>query len=154
MLRSFLLFISLGLLIFSAHAQEIYAQSDTLHLDFGYPIISVVDDLRFTDENDNNNIDPGESSIISFTIKNTGNYLAKGVSIRPQELNNLSGLMLPDEVKIGDIKPGEDKLIQVGIVSGENLEKGTASLIFYIHENGRYDDISIVYAVGTSTKKK
>lgn len=154
MFRNCLLICCLYFLVVSARAQEIYAQSDTLNLDFGYPILTVIDDLRFTDENDNNNIDPEESSIISFTIKNTGAYLARAVSIRPQELNNLAGLLLPEEVKIGDIKPGEDKLIQVGIVSGKELEKGTASLIFYINENGKYDDISIVYAVGTSSKKK
>ncbi|MEZ4827495.1 MAG: hypothetical protein R3C61_14625 [Bacteroidia bacterium] len=134
--------------------QEIYGTSDTLILDFGYPILTVIDDLRFTDENDNNNIDPEESSIISFTIKNTGAYMARAVAIRPKELNNLTGLRLPEEVKIGDIYPGEDKLVQVGIVSGNNLERGTASLIFYIHENGAYDDISIVYAVGTTSAKK
>lgn len=132
--------------------QEIYADSDSLHLNFGYPILTVIDDLRFIDENENDNIDPEESSIISFTIKNTGRYLAHDVTIRPQELNNLMGIMLPEEVQIGDIKPGDDRLVQVPIATSGNLEKGTASLIFYIHENGKYDDISIVYAVGTTAR--
>ena len=138
---------------FTLKAQEIYGTSDSLKMDFGYPTIELIDDIQFLDEYDNNHIDPGETISISFTIENKGKYIAKSLSIHPQEYNNIAGLEFTESVDVGDLAPGENRLIQVGIASSDDLPQGTASFIFKVHENGQYDDISVIYAVGTGKKE-
>ena len=133
-----------------AGAQVVTATSHTVELNFGFPDLQVQDNLSFIDENDNNYIDRGEACVISFTVENVGKYPAKGVTVTPEELNNIGGLRLSPKVRIGDIPPGANRTVQVGLAADETLQEGTASLIFRIYENGDYKNLSVVYAVGTA----
>lgn len=132
-------------------AQVFTGTSSEVMLDFGYPSLQVLDDLEFMDENGNDKIDPGEVIQISFTLENQGQYPAVGVEILPEELNRISGLDLPEAVRVGDLAPGERRKVRVGIAAEEELQAGSASFIFKILENGAYDNISVVYGVGTGT---
>lgn len=131
-------------------AQVIDNTSKSLRLSFGFPILQVEDDIQFQDQNDNNIIDPGEGGLISFTIKNAGKYPALKVAIYPKELSGVLGLELPEVQEVGDLMPGESKLVEVGLFAENTLQKGTANFIFEIHENGEYENISVVYALDTS----
>lgn len=129
-------------------AQTFTARTEPLKLDFGYPRLRVLDDLQFLDENENNRIDPSESSLITFSVENTTQYPARNVVIRPQELNKIAGIQFESEIAIGEIPPFESRRVQAGIIASSDIQPGTASFVFAILEDGTNQNISVVYAVG------
>jgi hypothetical protein len=136
--------------ISGAHAQQISAVSPAVLMDFGYPELLLLDDVLLEEENPNNFLDAGEAVLISFTVENHGAYPARFVTVKPQEINRIQGLVLPVSVEVGDLKPGEKRVVQVGVEATASLQKGTASFIFYLQENGEPQNISIVYALATA----
>ena len=129
--------------------QEIRGLSPSIQMDFGYPELQVLEGVEFVDENDDNILSAGEAMLISFSIKNIGEYPAVKVKIRLKELNQVPGLDLSEDVEVGGIAPGETKLVQIGISSDKSLTKGTASLVFEILENERFQNLSVPYVVNT-----
>lgn len=150
MIKSGFFFLLIAFNISLAYGQVIDNTSKSLRLSFGFPVLYAEDDIQFQDQNDNNIIDPGEGGLISFTLKNTGKYPAKNIAVYPKELSGIVGLELPEVQEIGDLKPGESKKVEIGIFAEENLQKGSANFIFEIHENGEYENISVVYTLDTS----
>ena len=150
----YILGVLLGFVMLFSHsllkAQVIEATSEAYRMNFGFPELQVLDDLQFLDENDNNIIDPGEGGIISFTVENKSKYTAYSVTIFPSELNNLTGLELPEKVELGDIDPGGKQTVQIAILARADLEEGTASLIFEIFEKGDYENLSVAYTLNTA----
>ncbi len=135
---------------FLSQGQVLEATSNQLSLDFGYPELRFKNDaIQFIDENDNGIIDPGEGTIIRLVIENLGKYPAKDVRLRPQELNQINGLELPEEIEVGDIQAGEQKVVQVGVAAADELDTGTANFIFYAKEAAEQGRVSVVYAVAT-----
>lgn len=118
-------------------------------MDFGFPKLRVINEIGFIDENDNNIIDRGEASVVSFKIENLGEYAALDVKVRPQQLTNIPGLEIPEIIDVGDIQPGEMEEAQIGIGSDDTLGEGTVNLIFYIIENGTDENISVTFAINT-----
>lgn len=150
MLKSGFFFVLFALCVSSVSAQVIDDTSKSLRLQFGFPDLQVEDDIQFQDQNDNNIIDPGEGGLVSFTIKNAGKYPAINVAVYPKELSGIIGLELPELQEVGNILPGESKLVEIGLFAEKSITKGTANFIFEIHESGEYKDISAVYALDTS----
>lgn len=133
-------------------AQSFTAESRPVDLNFGYPVLRVLDDLTYVDENENNQLEPNEAGVINFTLVNEGKYPAIGVVVTPKELNGIFGLDLPKEVLVGNIPPGGKKLVQIGLAGESNVSVGTASFIFYIRENNEDGNISVVYALNTGKR--
>ncbi len=133
-----------------ANAQTFQAVSQPINLDFGFPVLDDLDDVTFDDENSNNIIDPGEAGLISFTLKNIGEWPARNVQIRPEELNGIRGIELESVIDVGDILPGESRQVSIGVYANRQLSRGTASFIFYIDENGSYHNVSVVYGLDTN----
>ena len=131
------------------YAQEINSFSNSISMDFGFPKLRVINEIGFIDENDNNIIDRGEASVVSFKIENLGEYAALDVKVRPQQLTNIPGLEIPEIIDVGDIQPGEMEEAQIGIGSDDTLGEGTVNLIFYIIENGTDENISVTFAINT-----
>lgn len=144
------LFSLVMMLSFGAICQEFSNTSRSIKLDFGFPVLEDLDDVSYLDENFNNIIDPGESAIITFTLKNIGEWTARNVQIRPEELNGIRGIQIDERINIGDIRPGESKEVSIGLFATRELSTGTASFIFYIDENGSYNNVSVVYGVDTN----
>lgn len=143
--------IGLAMLISAgAFSQEFSNTSKSVSLDFGFPVLEDLDDVSYLDENFNNIIDPGESALITFTLKNIGEWTARNVQIRPEELNGIRGIQIDERIDIGDIRPGESKEVSIGLFATRELSTGTASFIFYIDENGSYNNVSVVYGVDTN----
>ncbi|MDP5172603.1 MAG: hypothetical protein NWR72_20340 [Bacteroidia bacterium] len=134
----------------SGYAQKFVATSLPVKMDFGYPVLEDMDDVTYIDDNNNNIIDPGEGALITFTLKNTGKWTARNVQIRPEELNGINGIEIDKVIDIGDIQPGESKDVSIGVYANRSLSRGTASFIFYIDENGSYNNVSVVYGVDTN----
>ncbi|WNJ19198.1 hypothetical protein [Pontibacter sp. G13] len=133
-----------------ASAQEVVAVSDSITLDFGYPALVILEDLTFFDDNEDNELNPGEGAVISFTIQNQGEYPAKGVVVKPKELNDLPGLVLPSIVRVGNILPGKKRKVQVVVEGDEDLAEGTINIAFVVWENDQNQQLSIVYALSAS----
>ncbi|MEL7531576.1 MAG: hypothetical protein AAFN10_09725 [Bacteroidota bacterium] len=149
-MKKYLILSPLLLACFLANGQTLEATSNQLSLDFGYPELRFKNDaIRFIDENDNGIIDPGEGTIIRLVIENLGKYPANDVRLRPQELNQINGLELPEEIEVGDIAAGEQKVVQVGVAAADELDTGTANFIFYAKESAEKGRVSVVYAVAT-----
>lgn len=136
----------------TTEAQIFRDDSEPIQLTFGYPDLEIEDDLRYTDENGNNLLEPTESAFIRFTLSNQGRYPAQNIVITTEDLNDLGGFTLPGAISIGNIEPGEGKEVKVGIIAGENPTSGTASVIFYVEENGVKQSISVVYSLNVSSK--
>ena len=151
--KSFLIFIVVLLGYHLSFGQTITAESKELVLKFGFPELAIMDDLKYEDENGNKLLDADAACIISFSVKNSGKYPAKDVVIRPEELNGIKGIELPETVPVGEIRSGETKLVQIGMNSNLELGDGTASLVFYILEKGEERNLSVVYALGTASQQ-
>ncbi|MCI4667779.1 MAG: hypothetical protein MRZ79_06425 [Bacteroidia bacterium] len=132
------------------HAQTFKAESDSIKLHFGFPTLALVDTISFMDENENRLLEPDESSVAVFTIKNTSKYPAKEVMIAPEELNGIEGFDGFKKVEVGDIPAGAEKRVEIGINSTEKLKAGTANFVFHLFEKGVENDISIVFTIATS----
>lgn len=137
------------LLVTCCFAQEYRGTSNSVALDFGYPKLQFMDDIEYLDEDNDNQLSSGEAMLISFTIRNLAEYPANNVKVRPEELNKIAGLDIPEEVEVGEIKAGESKKVQIGIGAESTLRKGTASFVFRIMENGVYQNLSVPYVVNT-----
>ncbi|MEM6343733.1 MAG: hypothetical protein AAF927_07625 [Bacteroidota bacterium] len=149
-MKNILILSSLLLMTLSSFGQTLEATSNQISLDFGYPELRFKNDaISFIDENDNGIIDPSEGTIIRLVIENLGKYPAKDVRLRPQELNQINGLELPEEIEVGDIAAGEQKVVQVGVAAADELDTGTANFIFYAKEAAEKGRVSVVYAVAT-----
>jgi len=138
---------TLALLPASLHAQELSTTSDTLSLNFGFPILRAQDDLTFVDENENDQIDPDEGCLISFTIKNNSSYPARDIEIVPQELNQLKGIALPPVVKVGNLAPGATRKVEIGVLGQEEMDSGTANFSFLIKEGDEIENTTVVFSV-------
>jgi len=129
------------------HGQELVSTTDTMRIDFGYPLLKAKDDLTFIDENENGQIDPGEGCAITFTLLNDSHYPAREVVIRPKELNNLAGLIWRKELKIGNIAAEGSRSIEVGIIAQDSLGVGTANFAFTVLEGDAVESATVVYSV-------
>ncbi len=134
------------------YGQIFRSESQPLSLNFGFPKLAIADDLRYTDENGNNVLEPTESAFIRFTIINEGKYPALGIQVTPEDLNDLGGFTLPAVVDVGDIGAGEKKEVRVGVIASNSPTSGTASVIFYVEENGAKQSISVVYSLNVSSQ--
>lgn len=149
-MKNWILFLISFSLIPVGFSQKFDNVSESISMDFGYPVLEDQDDVTYLDENYNNIIDPGESALITFTLTNTGEWSARNVQIRPEELNGIRGIQIDQVITIGDIRPGESKDVSIGLSATRELSRGTASFIFYIDENGSYNNVSVVYGVDTN----
>ncbi len=130
-----------------AHGQALVSTTDTMSMDFGYPLLKANDDLTFIDENENGQIDPGEGCAITFTLLNKSRYPARDVVIRPKELNNLAGLIWREELKIGNIAAAGSRSIEVGIIAQDSIGVGTANFAFTVLEGNAVESATVVYSV-------
>ncbi|MEO0895610.1 MAG: hypothetical protein AAFY71_04400 [Bacteroidota bacterium] len=147
----------IGLLLMTylqGFSQTFTGKSDSLQLDFGYPVIQLTDTVSIEDENGNGLLEPDESSVVLFTIKNISKYPAKNVTISPEELNNIRGFETFNPAFVGDIPAGGEKLVEVGITTTPRLQGGTANFVFHLYEKGVENDISIVFTIGTTSKQR
>jgi hypothetical protein len=135
------------LLAYPAWSQELISTSDTMRLDFGYPLLKAKNDLTFLEQNENGQIDSAEGCAITFTLLNDSRYPARNVYIRPKELNGIAGLVWRKEIKIGNIAAQGSREVEIGIIAKESLGQGTANFAFTILEGDDVESATVVYSV-------
>ncbi|MEM6768411.1 MAG: hypothetical protein AAF824_01770 [Bacteroidota bacterium] len=132
-----------------AEAQPVVGRSNSVTINFGYPLIEYDASPTFNDVNDNNTIDVGESVLIAFNIRNKGKYVANNVTVQTQIDERIPGLQLPAPKNYGNIAPGGERFVKLVIKSDSTLAAGVASLKFNIIENADSAG-QIYYAVNTA----
>ncbi|TAE52027.1 MAG: hypothetical protein EAZ89_09160 [Bacteroidetes bacterium] len=93
----------------------------------------------FSEENDNLQIDAGESVAISFMLSNRGKGEARNVQLRVREDNRVHGLRFSETLNIGSIAAGETRTFRVPIVGEETLASGEADFTLEITEENGFD---------------
>ncbi|MEM9986624.1 MAG: hypothetical protein AAF804_16155 [Bacteroidota bacterium] len=140
----------------SAWGQVLTGTSEAVELNFGYPILKAQDDLTFFDENQNQQIDPGEGCAIVFTLKNESAYPAQNVLVKPNLVNLKGDLTLPKSIKIGDLDAGASRKVEIGLLAQDTLVGGTANFSFVVFEGDNLESATITFAqkVGEGVAEK
>ncbi len=145
-LLTLLIFFPLAFSGASAWGQVLTSTSESVELDFGYPILKAQDDLTFFDENQNQQIDPGEGCAIVFTLKNESPYPAQNVIVKPNLVNLKGDLTLPKNIKIGDLDAGASRKVEIGLLAQDTLAGGTANFSFVVFEGNNLESATITFA--------
>ncbi len=126
-----------ALLVAGTAQAQIPGQSAPVKLDIRkkkIPPILSVENIRFEDENGNNRIDGLENCKILFTIKNTGNGPANGVTMNVAEQSSLPGLEFSRQTAINTILPGGQEMVTIPVKAGINLTDGKAMFTITFEE--------------------
>ena len=116
-------------------AQPITAISNPVYINFGMPELELDSEIIVNDPNNNNTLDANERFMVSFFIKNKGNYVANRVEVKTRVSDPNSGLILPDNEDLGNLDPEQRQVVKRIIVGGPDLKSGVAELEFQIFEN-------------------
>jgi hypothetical protein len=99
-----------------------------------HPPYLEISNYSFSDNNENNKIDAGETVKISFDLINSGNGTGSGLTFNIEENNELEGLYFVKPVHLQEIKPGKTKHIEIPIRGSLNLPDGLASFRIIVDE--------------------
>ena len=116
-------------------AQPITAISNPVYINFGMPELELDSEIIVNDPNNNNTLDANERFMVSFFIKNKGNYVANRVEVQTKVSDPNSGLILPETEQLGNIDPEQRQVVKRIIIGGPDLKSGVADLEFQIFEN-------------------
>lgn len=148
-LSSFLLTGSLLVLaIPQLFSQPITSVSNPVFVNFGMPELVLDSEIFVNDPNSNNTLDANERVMISFFIKNKGNYIANRVYVKTHVPNSGSGVLVPELLDVGNLAPDQRFLVKRIIQGGPDLKSGKANLEFQLIEN---DSLSEVISYGVNT---
>jgi hypothetical protein len=96
----------------------------------------------------NNMIDAGEHSEISVRISNEGEGSAYGTSL--QVLSDKEDVFCPASVDVGDIPPGEFKVVKVGVKADLDIAEGLVAFQISCREKRGYDSKTYKLKVQTA----
>jgi hypothetical protein len=124
-------------------SQEISGRSGAYNFNIGQkrfvpPMLSIDNNSsRFTDENQNNILDPYEQAGFTFNIQNSGSGEAMGLKMKIAEKNNLPGLEYNKDIEIGNIPASSAKSVTIPITGNFNLKESNAVFsIIFSEKNG------------------
>ncbi|MEM6629822.1 MAG: hypothetical protein AAF694_09115 [Bacteroidota bacterium] len=133
-----ILLLSMGFLV---KGQPITAISNPVYINFGMPELALDSEIIVNDPNNNNTLDANERFMVSFFIKNKGNYVANRVEVKTKVSDPNSGLILPGNEELGNIAPEQRQVVKRVIVGGPDLKSGVAELEFQIFENDSLTEV-------------
>ena len=129
-------------------AQPITAVSNPVFINFGMPELVLDSEIFVNDPNSNNTLDANERIMISFFIKNKGNYVANRVLIKTFIPVSGSGVLVPEILDVGNLDPAQRYLVKRIIQGGPDLKSGKANLEFQLVENDSLSEV-IPYSINT-----
>ncbi|MEO1448423.1 MAG: caspase family protein [Bacteroidota bacterium] len=103
------------------------------------PAALIAENLGFRDENNNNRIDAGERTYITFTLTNEGYGPARDLNMVVQELEGVSGLEFDVRTDLKSLEPGRSQEVELLVLGGNRLESGTAAFELQIQEKYGFD---------------
>ena len=94
-----------------------------------------VNDLVFSDDNNDGSVNNTENATLHFTVKNTGKTKAYNIDL---EIAPIPGITFGELPSIGDIAEGEEKTIEVKLQGDTQLSSGSHKLVVSVKD--RFDD--------------
>ena len=112
------------------------------------PDIVLVNEI-FSDDNQNNLINAGENTHISFDIPNLGVGIAHNVEIHMSISNELYGLQFPAVTRVGDINPGDTARVELSISGDMELVSGLAEFKIEARERNGFHAFPLYMKIET-----
>ncbi|MBX2842700.1 MAG: caspase family protein, partial [Flammeovirgaceae bacterium] len=113
------------------------------------PAYLVTDNLNFSDTDQNNQIDGGETTNIKFVIRNMGKGTAKAMQVKITEQARLSGLEFNPSHYLGDLAPGAEKEVIIPVKGNMQLQTGQANFHIEVLEDNGFDADPIKITIPT-----
>ena len=104
--------------------------------------------VQFNDDNANNILDGDEKSSIKLIVRNDGEGLAQGVSIKTQVDNSIA-LEFKSDNYIGTIEPKSEKSVTIPIRALESITSGSRNFKMMISEANGFNPSPIELTVST-----
>jgi hypothetical protein len=99
------------------------------------PLLSVFASFEDTEGNGNEVLDAGERASVVLRVENRGGGTAYAVVAQQQVLSPTGGqLQLPPRVEVGEIPPGESRVVRVPVEAQESLPSGTGRVVVGLEE--------------------
>ena len=108
----------------------------------------LVSTIQFTDDNSNNILDGDEKSNIKIIIRNDGDGLAQGVTIKA-EVDNSVALEFKSDNYIGTIEPKSEKSVTIPVKALESLSSGTRNFKMLVNEANGFNPSPIELLIST-----
>jgi hypothetical protein len=127
------------------------AQSPLARIQPTAPAALFTEAPAFWDENDNQALDAGEFSRLTFFVANRGKGIAQDVRVQVREDNRLRGLSFPETLSLGDLEPGARVQVQIAIQAASDVQEGDADFTFEVREANGFDasPLQIRFSTGT-----
>jgi hypothetical protein len=107
-----------------------------------------IENIRFSDENNNQKADAGEKCLLSFQIKNTGKSKAKAVNVvtaGPDSIHDY--FAFENAFPVGDILAGESKEVQIPMIAASNLKSSKVSFKLIADEADNFASKPVLYSI-------
>ena len=108
----------------------------------------LVGNIQFNDDNGNNILDGDEKSSIKLIVRNDGEGLAQGVSIKTQ-VDNSMALEFKSENYIGTIEPKSEKSVTIPVRALESITSGSRNFKMMISEANGFNPSPIELVIST-----
>ena len=107
----------------------------------------VLENLQFSDANDNGLLEAGEKCNLRFTLKNRGKGHACRLSIGLKETGLASGISLPQDVVLSELAPGESKTLNLEISGTMAQKTQKTELLLTVIEKNHFDALPVKISV-------
>jgi hypothetical protein len=99
----------------------------------------VLQDLQFSDANQNQMIDALETSTIEFTLRNMGYWTAQNIQVRLREKSGIPGLIMPKDMYIEKLEHNQSKAVSLPVKSTDQTADAQAAFMIHILEGNGFD---------------
>ena len=124
--------------LFAQQGKQVSAVSERVYISVTKeakqpPYLEIIN-YKFTDANENNKIDAGETVKISFDLVNSGKGAGSGLRFVVKDNNEISGLKFYPPEDLKEIKPEESIHVEIPIEGNLSLLDGLVSLQIVVTE--------------------
>lgn len=106
-------------------------------------------EVTFKDSDGNNRIDAGESTTISFVLRNNGPAIAQDLMVRLMEESRLEGLEYESDLDLGSLSPDREIVVELPVRGSIGLESGKADFTIQVLEKNGFDADNLYITIPT-----
>lgn len=117
------------------------------------PANLVITDLILKDADVDNTVNAFHTSVLRFKLKNTGKGYARNIFVNVNDLMQVQGLVLPDNIKIRELTPETERILEVKVVGGSKLVSAKTQLQVIAKEGNGFDADPVEISIKTQAFK-
>jgi hypothetical protein len=145
-MKKYIHFLTLScLLIHQSFSAQVSSDKTTFRLNTA-PVLTI-ENLLFSDENQNKIADLNEKCHVNLTVKNSGKSTAKSVNIQMNPLSEMKGIFSVRIFFLGNINPGESKEINIPLTIITPEPMSAISIEFVAIEENKYQSKPFYYSL-------